>query len=560
MNMVACKQCKSEFLISDSDRAYYAARTVPVPTFCPSCREQRRLAIRNERTFYPRKCDLCKKQTIAYYHPEKPQVVYCPECWYSDKWDAMQYGRAFDFSRPFFDQFKELYAIVPTLALDVVNCPDSEYVSYCGDDKRCYLDIAGEANQDCYYCKFVKYSVNCVDCSFVYNSELNYECVNCHRIYGSTFLNRCQDSNSCHFSYDCRNCQDCFGCWNLRNKKYYIFNKPYSKEEYEKKIAEFNRGSFSALEQLKKEFHENSAGAIRRFAFLVNSEDCTGDDSNQCKNVKESFDVTKAENSSWLFDVLDAKDCYDLNFSLYKPEASVELISTLNMTYSGFCNASHYCGQAWYSDKCNNSQNIFGCIALSRKKFCIFNKQYSEEEYNVLKEKITQHMTNTGEWGMYFPVGTSGFGYNETVAQEYFPLTKEECLARGWPWWDKMPATRGKETMKPEMVPDQIATAPDTITKEIFVCLTCARNYKIIAQELAFYRRMQIPLPRKCPDCRHYGRNKIAGERKLWKRQCMCARTPHGHSAKCAADFQTTYSSDRPEIVYCEECYNKEII
>jgi hypothetical protein len=35
-------------------------------------------------------------------------MVYCHECWWSDKWDAIKYGQKFDFNRPFFDQFQEL--------------------------------------------------------------------------------------------------------------------------------------------------------------------------------------------------------------------------------------------------------------------------------------------------------------------------------------------------------------------------------------------------------------------------------------------------------------------
>jgi hypothetical protein len=555
-----CQGCKTVFVSTSQDGVFYNTMHVPGPTLCPSCRQQRRLAIRNERTFYARQCDRCKKSIISYFHSAKPHVVYCPECWYGDTWDAFDYGRDVDFSRDFFPQFKELYEKVPTLSLDVVNCTDSEYVSYCGDDKRCYLDIAGEANQDCYYCKFVKYSLNCVDCSFVYNSELNYECVNCHRIYGSTFLNRCQNSNNCHFCYDCRNCQDCFGCWNLRNKQYCIFNKQYAKEEYEQKIADLNRGSFSAREQLKKDFHERGTRAIIRFAQIVNCEDCEGDDLNQCKNVNESFDVTKAQDSKWLYDVLDAKDCYDLNFSLYEPQSSIELISTLNMAQSGFCNASHFCTDVWYSDKCNNSQNLFGCIGLNRQKFCILNKQYSEGEYGALRKKIADSMRETGEWGEYFPIGTSGFGYNETVAQEYFPLTKEVCARNGWPWWDTMPGTRGKETVVSESIPDHIVAIQDDFSKSILACVMCGKNYKIIPQELSFYRKMTIPIPRQCPDCRHAERNTQAGARRLWHRQCMCDRTGHDHTGRCSVEFETTYAPGRSELVYCEQCYQGEVV
>ena len=35
-------------------------------------------------------------------------------------------------------------------------------------------------------------------------------------------------------------------------------------------------------------------------------------------------------------------------------------------------------------------------------------------------------MKSTGEWGEFFPHEMSPFGYNETVAQEYFPMTEDE--------------------------------------------------------------------------------------------------------------------------------------
>ncbi len=505
--------------------------------------------MRNERTFYHRECDSCHAKIIAYYPQNKPQVVWCPDCWYSDKLDPLAYGRDFDFSRPFFEQFKEIYQQVPTLSLDIVNCKDCQYVSYCGDDHRCYLDIAGEKNEDCYYCKFVKYSKSCVDCSFVYYSEFAYECVNSHRIANSTFLDTCYDSNDCHLSYDLRGCTDCFGCWNLRNKSYHIFNQPYSKEEYKKKVSELRRGSFATLQKAQEEFTQHSKSAIHKFAALVNCLNCTGDAMKDCKNVTDSFDVTNAENSRWLFDVLDAKECRDLDFSLYKPEFSYELISTLNMGRSAFCNASHYNVEVLYSDKCNNSANLFGCIAVTKKKYCIFNKQYSESEYQELRTKIIDYMKTTGEWGEFFPIGTSGFGYNETVAQEYFPLTKEEAERKEIPWYDRETGTRGKETMRPEAIPDAIADVPDSIAKEILVC-TCGRNYRITNYELVVYRKLSVPIPHQCPECRHTRRNLIAGERRLWTRQCM----------KCSVPIQTSYSPERPEIVYCESCYQNEIL
>jgi len=554
-----CQNCKKDFTIEPDDFKFYEKIKVPSPTFCSECRHQRRLAIRNERVFYYRSCDSCHKKIISYYHPDKKQIVWCPECWWSDKLDPFMYGQNFDFNRPFFKQFKELRDKVPTLSLDIVNCKNSDYVSYCGDDNYCYFDIAGEKNEYCYFCKFVKYSKDCIDCSFVYNSELNYECVNCHKIYGSSFLNKCQDCTNCNFMYDCKGCTDCFGCWNLRNKSYHIFNKSYSREEYLKITSGFNKKSFSTLENLKKEFKEKSKEAIVKFATLINSPSSTGDDLFNCKNVNKSFDISNAENSKYLCDVLDAKECYDLDFSLYKPSFSIELISTLNLGNSGFCNASHFSSDIWYCDKCNSSSDLFGCVAISKKKYCILNKEYVKEEYVALKNKIIEHMKNTGEYGEFFPIGTTNFGYAETVAQEYFPLTEEECKKQNLPWWNTNMATYGQGTMDKKDLPDNIDEVKDEIIKEVLTC-ACGRNYKIVPYELSLYRKLGLPLPRECPNCRHERRNKIAGIRKLWHRQCMCDKGDHFHGAeKCKIEFETSYASERPEMIYCEKCYQQEV-
>jgi hypothetical protein len=351
--------------------------------------------------------------------------------------------------------------------------------------------------------------------------------------------------------YDCRGCIDCFGCWNLRNKSYYIFNKSYSKEEYKKIVSGFNKKSFKELVEIKNKFENESKKAITKFATLINSPKSIGDDLFNCKNTKESFDVSNAEDSKWLCDVLDAKECYDIDFSLYKPSFNIELISTLNLGNSGFCSASHYSNDIWYSNKCNNSSDLFGCVSVSKKKYCILNKQYSPEEYKILKEKIIEHMEKTGEWGEFFPIGTTGFGYNETVAQEYFPMTENECKIKLIPWWDNITSTYDKETIDIKNLPDSIDNIEDNIIEEILACSSCKRNFKIAQYELSLYKKLDLPIPRECPNCRHEKRNEIAGIRKLWHRKCM--------KEGCSNEFETSYAPERPEIVYCEKCYQKEV-
>src|SRR3990167_10429381 len=103
-----CKNCKKNFVIKPNDFGFYEKIKVPPPTFCPECRIIRRMSWRNDLSFYNRACDLCSKKIISLYHPEKPLTVYCNHCWWSDKWDAKNYGKDIDFSRSFFEQYREL--------------------------------------------------------------------------------------------------------------------------------------------------------------------------------------------------------------------------------------------------------------------------------------------------------------------------------------------------------------------------------------------------------------------------------------------------------------------
>src|SRR5689334_16070259 len=91
-----CQNCKQEFTTHPDDFSFYQKIKVPPPTFCPDCRLQRRMIFRNERTLYKIKCDLCQKEVISLYHPNKSFPVYCNLCWYGDAWDPESYGFEYD--------------------------------------------------------------------------------------------------------------------------------------------------------------------------------------------------------------------------------------------------------------------------------------------------------------------------------------------------------------------------------------------------------------------------------------------------------------------------------
>jgi uncharacterized protein YbaR (Trm112 family) len=120
-------------------------------------------------------------------------------------------------------------------------------------------------------------------------------------------------------------------------------------------------------------------------------------------------------------------------------------------------------------------------------------------------------------------------------------------------------------------VPDSIRDVQFDAAKEIFVCMSCRKNYRIIPDEFAFYKSLEIPLPKFCPDCRHARRMRARGPNKLFSRRCMCGgklsiiskyqnTVSHFHGAeKCPNEFQTAHDSNT-QMLYCEQCYNAEVV
>jgi len=277
-------------------------------------------------------------------------------------------------------------------------------------------------------------------------------------------------------------------------------------------------------------------------------EDSTGDhivELKDCKNCYQTFrsrdciNVTDADGNN------DLLDCYHTGWS----EMIYEGYSPVRLRNSAFEVQCWDGNDIFYSDTCQNCSYCFGCISLRQNKYCILNKQYSKEEYEVMLYKIINHMKSTGEWGKFFPNEICIFSYNDSVAQDVYPLEKEEAIKRGWKWQDNLPFTMGKETTTWNSYEMKIEKVQEDILNEIFACECCKKNYRIIRSELKFYKQMKLPLSRLCSGCRHLERIKTRNPRNLHNRTCN----------KCNKEIQTTFAPERPEKVYCEECYLKEV-
>src|SRR3989344_5186075 len=575
-----CQNCKIQFVIEPADFDFYKKIDVPTPAFCPDCRYQRRIANRNEWNFYKRDCMLCGNSMVSMYNPAYLGPVYCQPCWWSDKWNPLDYGRDFDFGTPFFKQFYEHRIKVPRVALANHNSVNSEYSNQSESNKNCYMVVATGTSEDCMYGNWNQGSKNCVDCWAVKECEIMFESLNCRKCYKCLFVEDCVETANCYFSKDCRGCSDCFGCVGLRNKSYYWFNREIGKEEYLKRLSGI-KWTRQTIMDMRKKFREFSLRLRMKYYHGNQSLNSTGDYISENKSVRTTFNGGLSENLHYGQDAWEARDCMDLTETLDN-ELDYEMEGA---GWGSGCIAScksWYNNDAFYSELNFTCNNIFGCVALRSKSYCIFNKQYSEAEYKELKSKLVEHMKRTGEWGEFFPVEISPFPYNDSLAQDYFPLTKEQVKTSGWRWYDR--EIKGyKTTLLHKDLSETIKDVSNNILKEIISCSTqdsesekqkylrCATAFRLHPEELSFYRRLNIPLPHKCFPCRLQDRLERRNPRKLWYRTCVCGGSTsaneiykntitHFHADKpCPNEFETSYAPDRPEIVYCEQCYNAEI-
>ncbi|MFC1810329.1 hypothetical protein ACFLZH_02410 [Patescibacteria group bacterium] len=549
--MPKCKNCSIDFSITEKDKDFYKKIDVPEPTWCPHCREMRRMAWCNEWALYQDKCGLCNKSVIGQFPASDPRTQYCVECWWGDNWNPVDYGRDIDWDRSFFEQLHELEIDTPhcCVSTDIKNI-NSEYTHHAGQEKNCYMIFHATFAEDCYYGYGIKKAKDCTDVHYCHESELCYECTDVKGCHSLAWSQDCFDCSSSYFLRDCIGCMDCVLCTGLRNKKYCFKNEQLSKEEYEKKLAEIDLSSFKELQKYLKEFKELQKKHTYRYLAENMNENSLGDHLYKAKNCEFCFDSSDIEDSKYCTQMqLGVKDCYDI----YQFGVNVELGYECAMTGTNSYNV-HFCylclwqvSDLLYSIETYSSKDCFGCVGLKKNKYCILNKQYSEEQYFELKKKLIEKMKRDEEFGEFLPIKYSLTPYNVSTAQNWYPKTKEEVLEKGWPWQDDLPGTFGKETFTE--IPDNIKDVPENIINEVLACEDCGKNYKIIPQELEYYKRHRYPLPQKCFECRRKTRMNLRNPRNFWQRNCD----------KCNKEIFSTYSPDREETVYCKKCYLEKI-
>lgn len=556
-----CAVSGTEFPIFQSDLVYYEKISptlegkkylLPAPTLCPEERERRRLSWRNERKLYRRNCDKTGKSMMSMYPENSEYTIYDWKVWYSDARDAMDYGRDYDFSKTFVENYEALNRAVPKKSLHIVDSMENcEYCNYGIFSKSCYLVNGWGRAENCLYSTIPARSTYDVDGLYNMACQQTYQCVHCIWCFECT---NCDHSNMCKFSSFlsfCNNCDYCLGCVNLQTARHCILNKQYTKEEYETLAKEILKDRNSRAD-FQKKFEALFLAAPRKNLNNVWAESCF---SNYVQNGKNNilctFPLEAADNRYSTFTGITKGPIYDgyaTTNSWFTHETC--WMDGVNSAFilTGECGTN----DCYYCQHVNDCNFCFGCTAIKHKKYCILNKQYSKEEYEKLVGQIITKMEKAGERGENFPVKNSTFGYNETVAQTFHPLTKEEALARWYKRQDLEYAINIPEWLEKiqgKDLPVSIDDVTDEIIDKVILCEKTGKPYRVIKQELDFYRKHHLPLPTKHQDVR--------------KEELMRKRMPKefhiSPCSHCGEEMLSAYGPDSGYNVRCEKCYTKEI-
>ncbi|MCC6221151.1 MAG: hypothetical protein IT291_07930 [Deltaproteobacteria bacterium] len=546
MRQEKCKLSGNEFCITDAEETYCREQSIPLPTTCPTERLRNMLIFRNRMHLYHARCNYTNTPMLSGIAPESGFNVYDVDIWESDKWDALSYGRNYDFNRPFFEQYYELLREVPlpNLAVNRSTMENSDYTQGITSAKNCYLLFASTANENCMFSKTLLRCRDVLNSIFVADSELIYECEDIQNGYNLKFSKHCANCRDSAFLLNCVGCQNCHGCTNLHHKQYCLYNQQLTKDDYCRRVAKIDLGSYRVLTDEHHEFERLSERSFYKYYFGKNNENSSGNYLNNTKNCLACYLTSNSQDLEHSIFIDNARASFFFAFWGNGSELIYNSVSCGDNSYNlKFCadcwTGTHdleYCCVVRY-----NSNNCFGCVGLKRNAYCILNKQYSKKDYFDMVVRIKNHMRATGEYGLFFPHGLSPYYYNHSEAQEFFPLVAETAISRGFRW----NVDKADERPASAELPDHIIDTRDSILDETLKCRISGKLYRVVKQELEFHRKHKLALPRVAPMVRLQQRASFFNLDSLVPRSCD----------KCGAAIETIYDQRNNKRIYCESCY-----
>lgn len=543
-----CEHCGKDFSITEEELNLYKKVGIELPTLCFFCRVKLHLSFWMFGKFRKGVSDLSGESLITVLPEKNRYPIYTLTEWYSDKWDAMDYGMDYDPNVLFFKQLQDLQEKVPHPHQNGAKNTGCDWCDDVWNSKNCYLSRSMEECEDLFYSYRNLWVKNSIDMTICFHCEKCFSCEECHNSFRLFYSRHSRDCIDSYFLYDCRNCQNCFMCWNLRNKSFCIENVQYSKEEYEKKLKSFHLSSYQSVQSLKEHFKEiTQTEVVHRQNFNFKNFDSDGDYLQDCKNCHNCNTINESEDSWNCIRGMRHKSDIDANGCWY-----AELLGNCNGCVNGYAlkysnwSSSRY---SEYLDLCLECEYCFGCVGLKKKKYCILNKQYTKEEYEKQKSKIITDMRKREEYGKFLPYSMSAGPFNFSTSILYFPDTKKEDVVKHGAYWEEIKENH-VEGMPTSELPDDIKDVEDSIITKALICPETGWRFNVAKNELIFYKENNIPLPRYHFDVRTRNSLRYLTVMQSYPYNCFY----------CKKDIDAYYL---PEWGYqkiaCEGCYKQNI-
>ena len=548
--------CEGDFDITKEDIEFYKIFKVPASNYCPTCRRFCRFSHLGFLKFFKRECSAPghTESMLSVFPEECPFPVYDYKYFGSDEFDALELGRDYIDGISPLDQLFDLRKIapIPSFLNRESSSINSEYSSGGRNSKNCYYTSGVFSSEDVWYSNLVHKSREVMDCRSISECDTIYDIYegeNLYKVRYGFFNKNCSD---CTLIFDCRNCSDCFGCVNLRNKRYCIWNVQHTKEEYENFIKENTPLSYKKLIEHKQKFWDLVKQLPLNASRNLNVKNVSGVVVQSSQNLFDVSDIKYSENVRHSDSALHHKDSMDIIFS---GGNSHNLYMCVNIGSQSsdvkFSVSAKFCTESEFIFNCKNVMNCFMCYGLENKSYCILNKQYEPDQYWNLVDKIKSEMLKMGEYGECLEPKFSPQAYNFSLASRSFPIDHKIALELG-AYIAKDPETNitGMDAINAFDLPDTINEVDDSILEKAIICEQTGKPFRITYTELCFYRKMNLPIPHIHPTVR------------IEKKYSF---SPPGtqilvNCAKCSERFQSIFDPKDGYNLYCEKCYQQEVL
>jgi len=547
----ACEMSKEKWVMDAEEIEWYKKFNVPPSPFSPRLRLWHLASYMTTYQWWWNKHIDTDEPVLTYLHP-KPGIRAIPDKEWFDR-DFSDKTLDYDDQKPFFEMFRELQLMVPVNATRNVKPVERSIATVSQGDIDSYF-VAGCSSKNCFYSEDVLNQENTIDANGAMSLNDCYHINHSQRLHNCKFVYESYDCVNSSFLFDCRNCEFCIGISNKRNKKYMFWGEQLNEEEWNKKASEMDLSSYSELEKLKSRFYEMiEKDSVWPENFNIKCQDCTGEYLISCTDCKNSILGVEATDNYHCIGLYNARgNAFSIAIPGERNYQSGMVGDTSNCKFSS---SLIRCDDLEYCFNCYDCEHCFGCCALRHKKFCIFNKQYSEEEYWDKIDKLKCAMLDRGEYGRPLPTKFS-FGYfPESGIAVYLgaDLTDENWEKSGMlkfdPWEDGAYGEMrldSADLRNRDDIPDKLDDVGDEWVGVPILDPDINRPFAYLKPEMEFYRKHRIAPPREHFTARI--RNLMRASNQLDLQDSNCANCKKVIQASKNPTFQE-------RNVYCQDCY-----